>query len=475
MTPRRSSRSLSFRPSPSLWIVTALLGSVGCGGGGSGGSPPIAAPGAITYAVAPAEYRQDVPVADNAPVATGTGITWTVVPALPAGLTFDAATGTIGGTPGVTAAAADYTVTATNAGGQASTTLHLLVGPPLIPDVQTLPLGFDAQVVATGLATPSKIALAPDGRLFFTELKSGKVRVIDAQGNLLASPWATVAVQGVGSHHGLLGLALDPNFAVTGHVYVLFCAPADATHATDHMRLERFTDVAGAGTNETVILDALPIANINNGCDLLFDALGNLFVSLGDSNVAANAQDPLLVSGKVLRIKPDGGVPADNPDPTSPVFASGFRNTYGLALHPTTGGLFGVDNGPMADDELNFVQPGKNYGWGAAVAIPGALAGLRLRVWQTEIVPTALAWHLGGPWGAEYLNSLFVASYDVEEVLRYQMSGPAFTDIDNDLDHPVFLKLVSNTTSNKPLDLVVGPTGDLYVATFTTIYRVLKL
>ena len=217
------------------------------------------------------------------------------------------------------------------------------------------------QLTARGVASA-------DDRL---ELKNGAVRVIDAGGNLLPTPFATVTVQGAGSHQGLIAMALDPQFGATGHVYVLFSAPADMTHAGDHMRLERFTDVMNVGTNETVLLDNIPTASINNGCDLVFGQDGNLFVSLGDSNVAANAQDPLSLCGKVLRMKPDGTIPSDNPDPLSYVFASGLRNTFGLAVHPLTGGLFGVDNGPAADDELNYVAAGKNFGWGSAVPIPG--------------------------------------------------------------------------------------------------------
>jgi glucose/arabinose dehydrogenase len=454
----------------------ALLGSVGCGGGGgSGGGSTTPAPSGLSYETSPALYRLGVAAVDNDPTVTGTVTTWGIAPALPAGLTLDPVTGTIGGLPTAEAAAADYVITASNAGGQTQTTLSLLVGPPLPPDVVSLPLGFAIDVVASGLATPAKLVLAPDGRIFFNELKTGQVRIIDAAGVLQPTPFLTLTVQGAGSHQGLMGLALAPDFATSGHVFVLFCAPADADHATDHMRLERYTDVAGVGTAGTVILDDLPISAINNGNDLLFDLAGNLFVSLGDAEVPANAQDPLLLTGRVLRLTPTGGIPLDNPTPGNPTWCLGLRNTYGLALHPVTGGLFGVDNGPAADDELNFLQPGKNYGWGAAVPVPGGLAGLRIRVWQTEIVPTAVAWHFGGPWGAEYEDDLFLASYDVEEVLRYEMSGTQKTDVDNDVDHPIFLKLAVNMTFNKPLDLAVAGNGDLYVGTFSTIYRVRKL
>lgn len=457
-----------------LLAALALTGGAGCGGGGGGGGgggTPGTAPTGLSYAVSPALYRVGEAVPANAATVTGTPTSWTASPPLPDGLLLDPVTGAITGTPTTEAAAADFTITAANAAGQAQTVLSVLVGPALPPDVAFLAPGFAVEAVASGLALPSKFALASDGRIFFTELKTGNVRLIDAQGTLLPTPFATLTVQGGGSHQGLLALALDPAFASNGFVYVLYSAPADGTHASDHMRLERFTEVSGVGTNQTVILDNLPVAPSNNGSDLVFAADGTLFVSLGDAGVDTNAQNPASLSGKVLRITALGAVPSDNPVPASSVWALGLRNTFGMARHPVTGGLFGVDNGPAADDELNFLQPGKNYAWGA-VSVPGGQLGLKVRNWQTEIVPTALAWHFGGSWGAEYADDLFIASYDDEQVLRYEMSGTAKTDIDVE---SVFLTFVPNMSERKPLDLQVAPDGSLYVSTFAGIYRVTKL
>jgi glucose/arabinose dehydrogenase len=427
----------------------------------------------LTYDLDPAAYRVGEAIAINAPsLASGEATAFVVDPPLPAGLALDPLTGAITGTPLAEARSAIYAITASNADGEATVALDLVVGPQLPPEIGTLAPGFAAVRWATGLALPSKIALAPDGRCFFPELKSGNVRVISADGTLDPAPWATVTVQGAGSHQGLLALALSPAFSSDGHLFVLYSAPPDATHPTDHMRLERFTDVSGVGTNQTVILDDLATATINNGSDLVFDLEGNLFVSLGDANVAANAQDPQVFPGKVLRITPDGLIPADNPDPQSAVFCLGLRNTFGLALHPTTGGLFGVDNGPAQDDELNYLAAGKNFGWGAQAPIAGSAAGLRIQVWQTEIVPTAVAWHTGVGFGTDYVDDLFLASYDDERVRRFEMSGGARTDVDFESD---FLTFIPQMTDHKPLDLVVALDGALWVSTFTSIYRIHRL
>jgi glucose/arabinose dehydrogenase len=413
----------------------------------------------------------DEAAAPNVPTTTGGAPTlFTVEPALPAGLTLDGATGEVAGTPSVEAAAEDYVVTASNAGGSAETTLNLVVGPALPPEFASLKAGFAVDVLLASALKPVKLALAPDGRLFFNELDTGNVRILDAQGGLQTAPFATLPVI-TGGHRGLLGLALAPDFALSGHVYAMACTPAAGMQA-DRVRVVRWTEVAGAGTNETVILDDLPISTINDGGELVFDLSGDLFVSLGDVENPALAQDTASPAGKVLRITPAGGIPADNPDPTSRAFCLGLRNTFGMAVHPTTGGLFGVDNGPAANDELNFVQPGKNFEWGAQSAIPGSVAGFKVRTWPTVIVPTALAWHHGGGWAAEYQDDLFLTAYDDETIRRFEMSGTSRTDVDAE---EVFAQLDRNMTANKPLDLLVAPDGSILFSTFTTIYRIRRL
>lgn len=111
-----------------------------------------------------------------------------------------------------------------------------------------------------------------------------------------------------------------------------------------------------------MLLDDLPVAALDNGGALCFGADGMLFVSIGDVEDPALAQDDGSPAGKVLRIDPeDGSAPADNPTPGSRVFVKGLRNTWALAVEPAAGTLFGADNGPAADDELNLLLPGRNF------------------------------------------------------------------------------------------------------------------
>src|SRR5687767_7290253 len=170
----------------------------------------------------------------------------------------------------------------------------------------TLPSGFSETRVATGLASPTAMAFAPDGRLFVAQ-QSGALRVI-RNGSLLPTPFVTVTVDSLGER-GLLGIAFDPNFATNRYVYVYYTARTP----TIHNRVSRFTangDVAVSGS-EQVILDIDPLSNASNhnGGAIHFGRDGKLYVGVGENANAPNAQSLNNLLGKLLRINSDGTIP----------------------------------------------------------------------------------------------------------------------------------------------------------------------
>jgi glucose/arabinose dehydrogenase len=466
-----------------LCLLSYLAVAVACGDGGSGTPPSSPSPPeGLSYAVAPGLYRVGESIAPNAASLAGGGTPtlFSVTPALPAGLLLDGDTGAIGGTP-TSEASGTHTVTASNEAGSTQVDLDIHVGPALPGVFAALAPGYLADVVYEDPAPMprklGKIALAPDGRIFFTEVDTGDVRVIDPDaGGLQPTPFVDLTVLG-GGHNGLLGLALAPDFTTSGHLYAMACLPAGGGHP-DRMAILRWTDVANVGTNEQVVIDDLPVTppmGVNNGGEIVFDASGHLFVSIGDVQDPPGAQADASVSlaGKVLRYDVSSlppQVPASNPFAGSPEWVRGLRNTFGLAVHPTTGDLFGVDNGAAADDELNYLAPGKNFEWMNA-SPPPIVTGFKIRNYQTVVVPTGLCWHTGAGWGAAWQNDMLMTTYEDHTIVRFEMSGAAFTDIDEETE---FARFVVTADDNHPLDVEVAADGSVYVSTFTGIYRITK-
>ena len=223
---------------------------------------------------------------------------------------------------------------------------------------------------------PVTLAFAPDGRLFYNELNTGNIRIITADGKLLAQPFANVDVS-IGAESGLLGLAIDPEFASNHYVYVYFTAPVEEDDPfRQKLQMMRFTDVDNVGTDPTVIGDlpeALPANGQHVGGNIHFGPDGYLYVTIGDNTRPDLAQDLSTIWGKILRInKADGSAAPDNPfvdDPDADprIFAYGFRNSFDFTFHPLTGQLYATENGPTDCDELNLVVAGGNYGWPRSV------------------------------------------------------------------------------------------------------------
>jgi glucose/arabinose dehydrogenase len=230
----------------------------------------------------------------------------------------------------------------------------------------TLPSGFSEALVASGLASPTAMQFAPDGRLFVCE-QAGRLRVIK-NGVLLSTPFLSVTANSTGER-GLLGVAFDPNFATNRYVYVYYTA----TTPVVHNRISRFTangDVAVAGSEVVIFeLDTLSSATNHNGGALAFGADGKLYAAVGDNANGQSAQSVGNVFGKVLRINKDGTIPTDNPfyataaGRNRAIWALGLRNPFTFGFNPAGTELFINDVGQGTWEEINDGFAGANYGW----------------------------------------------------------------------------------------------------------------
>lgn len=286
------------------------------------------------------------------------------------------------------------------------------------------------EVVASGLEVPWALAFAPDGRLFVTE-RPGRIRMI-RNGALEPRPWATLTVAAEGEA-GLMGIAVAPDFASNGHVFV--CATfRDRGRLIN--RVIRLTDSSSIGASPQVIVDRIPSAEFHAGDAVAFGPDGMLYVATGDARSPGSASDPQSLAGKILRYTPDGRVPSDNPTPGSPVYASGLRNVQGLAWDPATMQLFAIDHGPSGfpnerfrrnNDELNAIRGGAHYGWPSAV---GPSRNPRfvdpIVTWNPGIAPAGLALYTGSVAG--WRASVFVGALRGEHLRHVSLARDPATE-----------------------------------------------
>ncbi len=248
----------------------------------------------------------------------------------------------------------------------------------------TLPNGFAETRVATGLASPTAMAIAPDGRIFVAQ-QGGALRVVK-NGALLSQPFLSVSVDSSGER-GLLGVAFDPNFTTNNFVYVYYTTASSPIHN----RVSRFTasaanpDVVTAGSEVQLLnLPALSSATNHNGGALHFGTDGTLYIAVGDNANGSNAQSFTTTLGKVLRINADGSIPSDNPflsqtsGSNQAIWARGLRNPFNFAVDRTNGRIHVNDVGQDRWEEVNQGVVGTNYGWPQTEGPnPPGVAGVR--------------------------------------------------------------------------------------------------
>jgi glucose/arabinose dehydrogenase len=246
---------------------------------------------------------------------------------------------------------------------------------------------------------------------------------------------------------GLLDILPHPNFASNRLLYISYSKPnADSTQAVTAVARARFEN--DRLTNIQDIFEANSWSQRGHfGSRLAFDRNGFLFITLGDRQVepsgdleAHPAQDLTKHHGKTIRLHDDGRVPADNPfvsqaNAMPQIWTYGHRNMQGLVIHPESGDIFVTEHGPQGGDEVNVLQPGKNYGWpvigygvnyrtGNAIHTGTHKQGMEqpAHVWVPSIGTSGLMVYTGDKF-PQWKGSLFAGGMVGEQLVRLTLDG----------------------------------------------------
>jgi aldose sugar dehydrogenase len=366
-----------------------------------------------------------------------------------------------GSTPTATATVAPTAILSPTVSATAAPTAS--TDPCAVPGQSPPAAGFSANF-------PTALAFAPDGRLFYAE-RSGTVRVWQngAAKTFATVPTVTTEANGSYSERGLLGLAISPTFSTDRYVYAFY---SDPNRTQQHVI--RWRDCAGTGTDATVLI-TLPSGDdcCHKGGRLAFGSDAMLYVTLGEEHVAGVAQNVSDPRGKVLRYRPDGTIPPDNPfGPTDPVWAFGLRNPFGIAVSPA-GQIAVTNNGPSGDsgspgtgyDTLILsLARGRGYQWPLCYGYshtltgPAGCDGQPQPDWSSEastVVPTGAAF-MDSSAPQPYAGHLVFCTYD--QGMRIATPGSPHAT-------------VTNGPAQCKLAVVEGPNHAIYMSDTGHVYR----
>jgi aldose sugar dehydrogenase len=334
--------------------------------------------------------------------------------------------------------------------------------------------------VATGLFHPWSLAFLPDGSLLVAE-RDGRLRMIRNDRLLPETVWTSPTPPGE-TQDSLHAVVVHPRFADNGLVYVSYPKAGARGNtlaiARGHLKgatLSEVTEIFEADAWET---------SGNLAGRMLFGPDQTLYVTVGDrdrlcctgtedNSLRMKAQSLDNHVGKTLRLKDDGGVPADNPfvgqaGAKPEIFTYGHRNGYGLAFNPQTRELWQAEIGPMGGDEVNILIAGHNYGWplvstgrnytGTLVSDqPWARPGMdnpRIH-WVPSISPSSIMFYTGDKF-PKWKDSLFVGALTTRQLQRVSFGQPSQAERREALLVPLNIRV---------RDVQQSPDGYIYVAT----------
>ncbi|MBV8844679.1 MAG: PQQ-dependent sugar dehydrogenase [Bryobacterales bacterium] len=353
--------------------------------------------------------------------------------------------------------------------------------PPLPDGPIVLDTAIQRQVrlfVTKGLNQPWSMAFLPDGAILVTE-RPGRLRIV-RNGVLDPNPVAGVPEVRAQGLAGLMDLALHPRFTENKLIYFTYHKPAGGGgpgNSAGVITLARGRWDGGGLTEVRDIFSAIPNANASR---IIFGRDGMIYMSVGvgDPPAAARAQDPNDLAGKVLRLRDDGTVPPDNPfvgraGYRPEIYTLGHRNPLGLAVHPETGSIWECEDGPNGGDEINILQPGKNYGWpvvsfgrfylGPRVSENPWHEGMELPTvyWVPAIAISGMTFYTGDKF-PNWKNHVFVGGMRQGEVPR---SGHLERIDFNDKWEELHRESMLRELQNRIRDVRQGPDGYLYLLT----------
>lgn len=338
--------------------------------------------------------------------------------------------------------------------------------------------------VASGLEKPWALGFLPDGRILVTE-KPGRMRIVAKDGKLSEPVGGVPGVFAV-SQGGLHDVVLDRDFARNKTIYFCF-----AERVEDGGRTGGRTSMARATLAEDRLDDVKvifrqegPLSNGGHfGCRIAQTADNNLFLTLGDHFISRDEAQKLTSHlGKVVRIRPDGSVPNDNPfvgrdDAKPEIWSYGHRNVQGAAIHPTSGKLWIHEHGPRGGDEVNIPQAGKNYGWPVicyCVNYDGTTVGSGksempgmeqpIKYWTPSIAPSGMAFYQGNLFPA-WKGSLLAGGLISQMLVRLSLTG----------EKVVAEERLLQGLRERVRDVRNGPDGAIYLVTDNAEGRILRL
>jgi len=355
--------------------------------------------------------------------------------------------------------------------------VSLMAQPALAETLKTEKVTLEIQALTSGLNHPWAMQFLPDGRVLLTE-RAGFMRYISKTGEKSEALQGLPAVKAEGQG-GLLGLALDPEFAKNQTIYFSFSEPgANGVSAT--AVASAVLDGQSLKQVKVIFRQAEAIdSKYHYGGRLAFNAQGELFITMGDRG--SRRDDAQKLSGhfgKIVKVNKDGTAAAGNPfatqaDAKADIWSYGHRNLQGAAVHPQTGALWTHEHGPQGGDEINIATAGKNYGWplitygeeyGGGVIGAKTKAGLEqpLHYWVPSIAPSGMSFYTGTQISG-WQNNLLVGSLKFGQLVRLELTG-------DKVSHEERIRIGARIR-----DVQAGPDGAVYLLTDEDDGKLLRL